>query len=85
MGARACPHHRDRKVRVVYKVLAVFAVWRQVAGRRLLEALDDRRLTAAVLADDDGEGLVELEDLRLVGRVGPDPLDLQLLDRRHRS
>ena len=72
-------------VRVVDEGLPVAAVGRQIARRGHLEALDRRRLPGAVLTDDQGERLVELDDLRLGGREGADAADGHLVDRRHGS
>ena len=71
------------EVGVVDERLPALAPRRQVARACHLQALDDRRLPRAVLADDQRERPVELDDLRRVGREGADPADRQLLHARH--
>ena len=79
-------HHKHRP--------AAERSWRTVSGGDVSQALDDGRLAAAVLAQDEGQrrrSLVvnEVDLLRtrvvFVGRKAPEALDLKLLDSCHRE
>jgi len=58
-------------------------IWRHLPRRRILQALNDRRLPRPIVPHDDGEGRVELDDVLGVWAERSDTHNLQLLYRRH--
>ncbi|KAI3477171.1 hypothetical protein L1887_61165 [Cichorium endivia] len=69
-------------LRVVHKCAALGVGWK-VAGGGILEAFDDRGLAAAVVADDDGERLEELDDVDRLVVEGADAANGELVERSH--
>mmetsp|Transcript_36913 Transcript_36913/g.116092 ORF Transcript_36913/g.116092 Transcript_36913/m.116092 type:complete len:241 (+) Transcript_36913:1030-1752(+) len=65
---------------VVDEGLPAAGVGREVARARHLEALDDGRLPGPVLADDEGQRLVELDHVCVARAEAPDALDEHLVD-----
>jgi hypothetical protein len=71
-----------RHLWVVHKRAAARAR-RLVARRCVFEALDDRRLSRAVVADNNGHGREELDDGQLLVVKGADTPNGELVEARH--